>query len=112
MTNTQIMELLHNKAINQQTKKVLYITIGVIAVGSIAAYYYQKDQRTRNGILQSTHQNFVHFSEARINGLTQIVKEKDSIIVEQAGTIKKQQNEYIIFKNKLNAQPALEEKNV
>ena len=54
----------------------------------------------------------MHFSEGRINGLTQIVKEKDSIIVEQAGTIKKQQNEYIIFKNKLNAQPALEEKNV
>ena len=61
MTNTKIMELLHNKAINQQTKKLLYITIGVIAVGSIAAYYYQKDQRTRNGILQSTHQKLCAF---------------------------------------------------
>jgi len=112
MTNTQIMELLHNKAINQQTKKVLYITMGFIAVGSIVAYYFQKDLRTKYGSLKSKHQNFVTFSEAKINNLTQIVKEKDSIIVEQAGTIKKQQNEYIIFKNKLNAQPALEEKNV
>ena len=106
MTNTQLMELLHNNTINHQTKKALYIAIGVIAVGGIAFYYYQKNQGSKYGALNKKHLNFVNSADARINGLAQIVTKKDNKIVEQMSIIKQQQDEHLIFKNKINAQLA------
>ena len=43
MTNTQIMELLRNEAINKGTRKGLLIAAGIIVVGGIAVYYYYKN---------------------------------------------------------------------
>jgi len=106
MTNTQLMELLHNNTINHQTKKALYIAMGVIAVGGIAFYYYHKNQRAQYGALKRKLQNYVSFTDASISDLAQIVSEKDNKIMEQVAIIKQQQEEHIIFKNKINAQLA------
>lgn len=106
MTNTQIMELLHNKAINQQTKKAFMIAMGVIAFGGIAFYYIQKNQRTMYATLNRKHMNYVDLSQATLNDLSLIVNEKDNKIVKQEAIIKQQRDEHLIFKNKINAQLA------
>ena len=98
------MELLHNKAINQQTRKALFITMGLIAVGGIAIYYSQKHQRTKYRVLNREHMNYVNFAHAKINDLSQIVTEKDNKIMEQENIIRHLQDEYIILKNNKIAQ--------
>ena len=58
MTNTQIMELLRNEAINKDTKKALLIAAGIIAVGGIAIYFYNKNQQNIITSLNTRHTNY------------------------------------------------------
>ncbi len=104
MTNTQIMELLRNEAINKDTKKALLIAAGIIAVGGIAIYYYNKNQQNIITSLNTRHTNYLNFSENKINELDSTVSQKDKIIAEQATIIKHLQDEYIILQNIKNIQ--------
>lgn len=104
MTNTQIMELLRNEAINKDTKKALLIAAGFIAVGGIAIYYYNKHQNSIITSLNTLHTNYLNFSDNKINELGSKVIQKDNIIAEQATIIKQLQDENIILQNIKNIQ--------
>jgi hypothetical protein len=104
MTNTQIMELLRNEAINKDTKKALLIAAGIIAVGGIAIYYYNKHQNSIITSLNTRHTNFLNFSENKFNELDSTVSQKDNIIAEQATIIRQLQDENIILQNIKNIQ--------
>ena len=104
MTNTQIMELLRNEAINKDTKKALLIAAGIIVVGGIAIYYYNKHQNSIITSLNTRHTNFLNFSENKFNELDSTVSQKDNIIAEQATIIRQLQDENIILQNIKNIQ--------
>ncbi len=104
MTNTQIMELLRNEAINKDTKKALLIAAGIIAVGGIAIYNYNKHQQNIIKSLNTRHTNYLNFSEKKLNELDYTVSQKDNIIDEQATIIKQLQDENIILQNIKNIQ--------
>ncbi len=104
MTNTQIMELLRNEAINKDTKKALLIAAGFIAVGGIAIYYYNKHQQNIITSLNTRHTNYLSFSENKFNELDSTVSQKDNIIAEKNNIIKQLQDENIILQNIKNIQ--------
>ncbi len=104
MTNTQIMELLRNEAINKDTKKALLIAAGIIAVGGISIYYYNKHKQNIITSLNTRYTNYLNFSECKINELDSTVSQKDNIIAEQATLIKQLQDENIILQNIKNIQ--------
>ena len=97
MTNTQIMGLLRNEAINKDTKKVMLIAAGLIVVGGIAVYYYSKHQQNLISSLNTRHTNYVNFSESKINDLDITVNQKVGLLAEQEGVIKQLQEENIIL---------------
>jgi uncharacterized membrane protein SpoIIM required for sporulation len=97
MTNTQIMGLLRNEAINKDTKKVMLIAAGLIVVGGIAVYYYSKNQQNAIASLNTRHTNYVNFSESKINDLDITVNQKVGLLAEQEGVIKQLQEENIIL---------------
>jgi len=99
MTNTQIMGLLRNEAINKDTKKVMLIAAGLIVVGGIAVYYYSKHQQNLISSLNTRHTNYVNFSESKINDLDITVNQKVGLLAEQEGVIKQLQEENIILKD-------------
>ena len=99
MTNTQIMELLRNEAINKDTKKVMLIAAGLIVVGGIAVYYYSKNQQNAIASLNTRHTNYVNFSESKINDLDITVNQKVSLLAKQEGVIKQLQEENIILQD-------------
>ena len=99
MTNTQIMELLRNEAINKDTKKVMLIAAGLIVVGGIAVYYYSKNQQNAIASLNTRHTNYVNFSESKINDLDITVNQKVGLLAIQEGIIKQLQEENIILKD-------------
>ena len=99
MTNTQIMGLLRNIAINKDTKKVMLIAAGLIVVGGIAVYYYSKHQQNLSSSLNTRHTNYVNFSESKINDLDITVNQKVGLLAEQEGVIKQLQEENIILKD-------------
>ena len=104
MTNTQIMELLRNEAINKDTKKALLIAAGIIAVGGFAIYYYNKHQNSIITSLNTRHTNYLNFSDIKINELGSKIIQKDNIIAEQATINKQLQDENIILQNIKNIQ--------
>jgi len=104
MTNTQIMELLRNEAINKDAKKALLIAAGIIVVGGIAIYYYNKYQQNIITSLNIRHTNYLNFSENKINELDSTVIQKDNIIAEKDAIIKQLQDENIILQNIKNIQ--------
>ncbi len=99
MTNTQIMELLRNEAINKDTKKVMLIAAGLIVVGGIAVYYYSKNQQNAIASLNTRHTNYVNFSESKINDLDITVNQKVGLLAEQEGVIKQLQEENNILQD-------------
>jgi hypothetical protein len=99
MTNTQIMGLLRNEAINKDTKKVMLIAAGLIVVGGIAVYYYSKNQQNAIASLNTRHTNYVNFSESKINDLDITVNQKVGLLAIQEGIIKQLQEENIILKD-------------
>ena len=99
MTNTQIMELLRNEAINKDTKKVMLIAAGLIVVGGIAVYYYSKNQQNLISSLNTRHTNYVNFSESKINDLDITVNQKVGLLAKQEGVIKQLQEENIILQD-------------
>ena len=105
MTNTQIMELLRNEAINKDTKKVMLIAAGLIVVGGIAVYYYSKNQQNTIASLNTRHTNYVNFSDSKIINLGTAITQKDNMIAEQNGMIKQLQDENIILQNINKVQP-------
>ena len=105
MTNTQIMELLRNEAINKDTRKVLLIAAGIIVVGGIAVYYYSKNQQNLISSLNTRHTNYVNFSDSKIINLGTGITQKDNMIAEQNGMIKQLQDENIILQNINKVQP-------
>ena len=105
MTNTQIMELLRNEAINKDTKKVMLIAAGLIVVGGIAVYYYSKNQQNLISSLNTRHTNYVNFSDSKIINLGTAITQKDNMIAEQNGMIKQLQDENIILQNINKVQP-------
>lgn len=104
MTNTQIMELLRNEAINKDTKKALLIAAGIIAVGGIAIYNYNKHQQNIIKSLNTRHTNYLNFSEKKINVLDYTISQKENIIAEKEARIKQLQDEIIILQNIKNIQ--------
>ncbi len=99
MTNSQIMELLRNEAINKDTKKVMLIAAGLIVVGGIAVYYYSKNQQNAIASLNTRHTNYVNFSESKINDLDITVNQKVGLLAEQEGVIKQLREENIILQD-------------
>ena len=99
MTNTQIMGLLRNEAINKDTKKVMLIAAGLIVVGGIAVYYYSKHQQNLISSLNTRHTNYVNLSESKINDLDITVNQKVGLLAEQEGVIKQLQEENIILQD-------------
>lgn len=99
MTNTQIMGLLRNEAINKDTKKVMLIAAGLIVVGGIAVYYYSKNQQNAIASLNTRHTNYVNFSESKINDLDITVNQKVGLLAKQEGVIKQLQEENIILQD-------------
>ena len=99
MTNTQIMELLRNEAINKDTKKVMLIAAGLIVVGGIAVYYYSKNQQNLISSLNTRHTNYINFSDSKINDLGTAIAQKDNMIAEKEVIIKHLQDENIILQN-------------
>lgn len=99
MTNTQIMELLRNEAINKDTKKIMLIAAGLIVVGGIAVYYYSKHQQNLISSLNTRHTNYVNLSESKINDLDITVNQKVGLLAEQEGVIKQLQEENIILQD-------------
>jgi uncharacterized membrane protein SpoIIM required for sporulation len=99
MTNTQIMGLLRNEAINKDTKKVMLIAAGLIVVGGIAVYYYSKNQQNAIASLNTRHTNYVNFSESKINDLDITVNQKVGLLAEQKGVIKQLQEENNILQD-------------
>ena len=97
MTNTQIMGLLRNEAINKDTKKVMLIAAGLIVVGGIAVYYYSKNQQNAIASLNTRHTNYVNLSESKINDLDITVNQKVGLLAEQEGVIKQLQEGNIIL---------------
>ena len=97
MTNTQIMGLLRNEAINKDTKKVMLIAAGLIVVGGIAVYYYSKNQQNAIASLNTRHTNYVNLSESKINDLDITVNQKVGLLAIQEGIIKQLQEENIIL---------------
>jgi len=87
MTNTQIMDLMRNEAINQKTKQALTIAVGIIVVGGIALYYYNRKQQTIITSMKLQHTNYVNAIEERSNYLTSTVEKKDNILAEQEKVI-------------------------
>ena len=105
MTNTQIMELLRNEAINKDTRKALLIAAGIIVVGGFAVYYYSKNQQNLISSLNTRHTNYVNFSDSKIINLGTAITQKDNMIAEQNGMIKQLQDENIILQNINKVQP-------
>ena len=105
MTNTQIMELLRNEAINKDTRQALLIAAGIIVVGGIAVYYYSKNQQNLISSLNTRHTNYVNFSDSKIINLGTAITQKDNMIAEQNGMIKQLQDENIILQNINKVQP-------
>ena len=105
MTNTQIMELLRNEAINKDTRKALLIAAGIIVVGGFAVYYYSKNQQNLISSLNTRHTNYVNFSDSKIINLGTGITQKDNMIAEQNGMIKQLQDENIILQNINKVQP-------
>ena len=99
MTNTQIMELLRNEAINKDTRKAMLIAAGIIVVGGITVYYYSKHQQNAIASLNTRHTNYVNFSESKINDLDITVNQKVGLLAEQEGVIKQLQEENIILQD-------------
>lgn len=99
MTNTQIMELLRNEAINKDTRQALLIAAGIIVVGGIAVYYYSKNQQNLISSLNTRHTNYVNFSDSKIINLGTAITQKDNMIAEQNGMIKQLQEENIILQD-------------
>ena len=99
MTNTQIMELLRNEAINKDTRKALLIAAGIIVVGGFAVYYYSKNQQNLISSLNTRHTNYVNFSDSKIINLGTAITQKDNMIAEQNGMIKQLQEENIILQD-------------
>jgi hypothetical protein len=99
MTNTQIMELLRNEAINKDTRKALLIAAGIIVVGGFAVYYYSKHQQNLISSLNTRHTNYVNFSESKINDLDITVNQKVGLLAEQKGVIKQLQEENNILQD-------------
>ena len=99
MTNTQIMELLRNEAINKDTRQALLISAGIIVVGGIAVYYYSKNQQNLISSLNTRHTNYVNFSDSKIINLGTAITQKDNMIAEQNGMIKQLQEENIILQD-------------
>ena len=99
MTNTQIMELLRNEAINKDTRQALLIAAGIIVVGGIAVYYYSKNQQNLISSLNTRHTNYVNFSDSKIINLGTGITQKDNMIAEQNGMIKQLQEENIILQD-------------
>ena len=99
MTNTQIMELLRNEAINKGTRKGLLIAAGIIVVGGIAVYNYSKNQQNTIASLNTRHTNYINFSDSKIIDLGTEITQKDNIITEQNGMIKQLQEENIILQD-------------
>ena len=99
MTNSQIMELLRNEAINKDTRKALLIAAGIIVVGGIAVYYYSKHQQNLISSLNTRHTNYVNFSESKINDLDITVNQKVGLFAKQEGVIKQLQEENIILQD-------------
>ena len=105
MTNTQIMELLRNEAINKDTRKALLIAAGIIVLGGIAVYYYSKNQQNLISSLNTRHTNYVNFSDSKFINLGTAITQKDNMIAEQNGMIKQLQDENIILQNNNKVQP-------
>ena len=99
MTNTQIMELLRNEAINKDTRKALLIAAGIIVVGGITMYYYSKNQQNTIASLNTRHTNYINFSDSKIIDLGTAITQKDNKIAEQNGMIKQLQEENIILQD-------------
>lgn len=99
MTNTQMMELLRNEAINKDTRKALLIAAGIIVVGGIAVYYYSKHQQNLISSLNNRHTNYVNFSDSKIKDIVSSVNQKDGLLANQDGVIKQLQDENIILQN-------------
>jgi len=99
MTNTQIMELLRNKAINADTKKALLIAAGIIVVGGIAIYYYSKNQQNIVESMKIRHANYENLSENKINELGATINQKDDMLAEKDAIIKELQDKNIILQN-------------
>ena len=99
MTNTQIMELLRNEAINKDTRKALLIAAGIIVVGGITMYYYSKNQQNTIASLNTRHTNYINFSDSKIIDLGTVITQKDNKIAEQNGMIKQLQEENIILQD-------------
>jgi hypothetical protein len=99
MTNTQIMGLLRNEAINKDTKKVMLIAAGILVVGAIAVYYYSKNQQNIIESLNIRHTNYVKLSESKINDLDITVNQKVGLLVKQEGVIKQLREENIILQD-------------
>jgi hypothetical protein len=105
MTNTQIMELLRNEAINKDSKKALMILASIIVVGGIAVYYYSRNQQNLISSLNTRHTNYVNFSESKVINLGIAITQKDNMITEKEGIIKRLHNENIILQNINKVQP-------
>ena len=99
MTNTQIMELLRNEAINKDTRQALLIAAGIIVVGGITMYYYSKNQQNTIASLNTRHTNYINFSDSKIIDLGTVITQKDNKIAEQNGMIKQLQEENIILQD-------------
>ena len=99
MTNTQIMELLRNEAINKDTRKALLIAAGIIVVGGFAVYYYSKNQQNTIASLNTRHTNYINFSDSKIIDLGTAITQKDNKIAEQNVMIKQLQEENIILQD-------------
>jgi hypothetical protein len=105
MTNTQIMDLMRNEAINQKTKQALTIAVGIIVVGGITLYYYNRKQQTKITSMKLQHTNYVNEIEDRSNYLTSTVKKKDNILAEQERVIM-QLNDAISKLQQINSRQA------
>ena len=105
MTNTQIMELLRNEAINKDTQKALMIAAGIIMVGGIAVYYYSKNQQNLISSLNTRHTNYINFSDSKIIDLGTAIIHKDKMIAEKEIIIRRLQDENIILQNINKVQP-------
>ena len=99
MTNTLIMELLRNKAINQNTKKALLITMGGLTILGVGFYIYRENQEKKYNALNRKHTNLVNLTNARDLDISQIVAEKDNKIEEQEAFLEQLQSEYDILSN-------------
>jgi len=93
------MELLRNKAINQNTKKALLITMGGLAILGIGVYIYNQNQQTKYIALNRKYTNLVNLTNARDLDISQIVAEKDNKIEEQKAALEQFQSENNILSN-------------